>query len=211
MHQVRLRYVGRMLGAGPAVHIHTTQMAVDVVEQHEYTRARKRRTPSPPRRPVTRSQTNGRPTPSRRHVDHVEDKRPVARVEAPVLLDKTSSASSLEPEIVPVKKDTIVPATQAPASQFTFLGSSLERRGPRSRAVLPIPVPNLTKKSRGRRVPTKPAPDKEGVQKATRIYVCKVEDCGKCFNRGEHLKRHIRSIHTHEKRERRGLFVPFAR
>lgn len=33
------------------------------------------------------------------------------------------------------------------------------------------------------------------------MYVCKVEECGKCFSRGEHLKRHIRSIHTHEKRE----------
>jgi len=40
---------------------------------------------------------------------------------------------------------------------------------------------------------------KEGVQKIGRVYVCKVEDCGKCFSRGEHLKRHIRSIHTHEK------------
>ncbi|KAJ7656951.1 hypothetical protein DFH06DRAFT_1132159 [Mycena polygramma] len=32
-----------------------------------------------------------------------------------------------------------------------------------------------------------------------RLHVCKVEGCGKCFHRGEHLKRHIRSIHTHEK------------
>ncbi|KAF8989661.1 hypothetical protein BDZ89DRAFT_974657, partial [Hymenopellis radicata] len=30
-------------------------------------------------------------------------------------------------------------------------------------------------------------------------YMCTVEDCGKCFHRGEHLKRHIRSIHTHDK------------
>lgn len=34
-----------------------------------------------------------------------------------------------------------------------------------------------------------------------RSYVCTVLGCGKCFVRGEHLKRHIRSIHTHEKRE----------
>ncbi|PPQ65692.1 hypothetical protein CVT24_012111 [Panaeolus cyanescens] len=34
-----------------------------------------------------------------------------------------------------------------------------------------------------------------------RTYVCDVAGCGKCFVRGEHLKRHIRSIHTYEKRE----------
>ncbi|KAG6878024.1 hypothetical protein C0993_000564 [Termitomyces sp. T159_Od127] len=70
------------------------------------------------------------------------------------------------------------------------------------RANLPVPVPNLTKKSRGRRVPTKlgsEAGTPVNPKDATRIYVCKVENCGKCFHRGEHLKRHIRSIHTHEK------------
>ena len=33
-----------------------------------------------------------------------------------------------------------------------------------------------------------------------RSYVCRVNGCGKCFQRGEHLKRHVRSIHTNEKR-----------
>ncbi|KAF8844156.1 hypothetical protein BDN67DRAFT_895573, partial [Paxillus ammoniavirescens] len=96
----------------------------------------------------------------------------------------------------------------SPASgEYTFLDASsssftAERRGPRIRTAPPVPVPNLTKKSRGRRVPTaedtvtesEPAEGKKG-----RVYVCKVQDCGKCFSRGEHLKRHIRSIHTHEK------------
>lgn len=94
---------------------------------------------------------------------------------------------------------------------LTFLQSSAspgytpERRGPRSRATLPVPVPNLTKKSRGRRVPTQEATviqgQVQGEPKDKRMYVCKVEGCGKCFHRGEHLKRHIRSIHTHEKRK----------
>jgi uncharacterized Zn-finger protein len=103
-----------------------------------------------------------------------------------------------------------------PPSQYTFLetytsASQSERRGPRTRTAPPVPVPNLTKKSRGRRVPTKTAAEKEpvrsetpqpeGIQKTGRLYVCKVENCGKCFSRGEHLKRHVRSIHTHEKRE----------
>ena len=63
--------------------------------------------------------------------------------------------------------------------------------------------PNLTKKSRGRRVPTTPGivltPD--GSARRTRGYTCRVPGYGKCFARGEHLKRHIRSIHTNEKRE----------
>ncbi|KAJ3570760.1 hypothetical protein NP233_g4186 [Leucocoprinus birnbaumii] len=88
---------------------------------------------------------------------------------------------------------------------LTFLESSgspgyaPDRRGPRSRATLPVPVPNLTKKSRGRRVPTQEATEAPADSKDKRMYVCKVEGCGKCFHRGEHLKRHIRSIHTHEK------------
>ncbi|CAE6334816.1 unnamed protein product [Rhizoctonia solani] len=74
-------------------------------------------------------------------------------------------------------------------------------RMPRScRNTAPVPIPNLTKKSRGRRVPTKlvvlPSP---GVGKSVRTFTCTVDGCGKCFNRGEHLKRHIRSIHTDEK------------
>jgi hypothetical protein len=96
-----------------------------------------------------------------------------------------------------------------------------------------VPVPNLTKKSRGRKVPTvnersdgESAVDDDyspsgrlrnntsdggkvksgrggGVAGATsgRTYRCTAEDCGKCFIRGEHLKRHIRSIHTNEKRQ----------
>ena len=78
-------------------------------------------------------------------------------------------------------------------------------RGSRPRGTLPIPIPNLTKKSRGRRVPTKLGGGNSTIndtdQTDTRMYVCKVESCRKCFHRGEHLKRHIRSIHTHEKRE----------
>lgn len=92
-----------------------------------------------------------------------------------------------------------------------------------------MPVPNLTKKSRGRKVPTVHEGEIESDMddyipsarqhdttdgrktkkgrggstngaKGGRTYKCTVEDCGKCFIRGEHLKRHIRSIHTNEKR-----------
>ncbi|ORZ15708.1 hypothetical protein BCR42DRAFT_328423 [Absidia repens] len=54
---------------------------------------------------------------------------------------------------------------------------------------------NSTKKtprSRGRRVSNIPS-------SGARMFVCKVDGCGKVFKRSEHLKRHIRSIHTLEK------------
>jgi hypothetical protein len=66
---------------------------------------------------------------------------------------------------------------------------------------LPVPVPNLTKKSRGRKVPISFDFLEDGASDKTRVYLCKVPDCGKRFVRAEHLKRHVRSIHTYDKRE----------
>ncbi|QRV94911.1 C2H2 zinc finger [Ceratobasidium sp. AG-Ba] len=79
---------------------------------------------------------------------------------------------------------------------------------PRTRVAAPVPVEGLTKKSRGRRVPTANSTIGEGDivfqagkdgEKPTRMFACTVDGCGKCFHRGEHLKRHIRSIHTNER------------
>ncbi|KAG9313891.1 hypothetical protein JVU11DRAFT_4661 [Chiua virens] len=129
----------------------------------------------------------------------------------PVPLLPTSSSMTVVSDVEqsPVVEDPPVttPRMSPPAGEYTFLDASsssftAERRGPRIRTAPPVPVPNLTKKSRGRRVPTAvdTAPESENVEgKKGRVYVCKVQDCGKCFSRGEHLKRHVRSIHTHEK------------
>lgn len=62
----------------------------------------------------------------------------------------------------------------------------------------PVAIPNLTKKARGRPVPTKDTLLKPG---SGRAYACPVQDCRKVFTRAEHLKRHTRSIHTNEKRK----------
>ncbi|KAF9469512.1 hypothetical protein BDZ94DRAFT_2999 [Collybia nuda] len=170
--------------------------------------------PLPLHRPLTRSQT-GR-VPKRRHPDDIPPSEVRKKSSATRKKSKPPIESIAEDEDAPGEEyeETPPPEREAPEppvasahipplSQLTFMdGSSssadTDKRGPRSRAILPIPVPNLTKKSRGRRVPTKLAADTNG-DKETRLYVCKVESCGKCFNRGEHLKRHIRSIHTHEK------------
>ncbi|THU97414.1 hypothetical protein K435DRAFT_662769, partial [Dendrothele bispora CBS 962.96] len=90
--------------------------------------------------------------------------------------------------------------------------SGRRRSRPSNALPAPIPVPNLTKKSRGRRVPTVGNMEIGRRSSITgggggmdeeyygaRIHTCKVPGCGKCFARGEHLKRHVRSIHTYEK------------
>lgn len=68
-----------------------------------------------------------------------------------------------------------------------------QRTGPRKRVPPPAPVPHLIKKSRGRRVPE---PD----EARERAHICAVPGCSKSFARAEHLKRHVISLHTYEKR-----------
>ncbi|KAJ7847553.1 hypothetical protein B0H13DRAFT_2091785, partial [Mycena leptocephala] len=113
-----------------------------------------------------------------------------------------------------------------PSSMGAGTGGRRARARPSAALPVPVPVPNLTKKSRGRRVPTvaslyagdgrRPSHPSlslsptslssptgsshpTGGKAAARLYTCKVPGCGKCFARGEHLKRHVRSIHTWEK------------
>lgn len=91
-----------------------------------------------------------------------------------------------------------------PASPLFHALPSPSRRRRRQDVSLPTPVPNLTKKSRGRKVPVSSgepvyARSKDKSKKGTRTYTCHVNGCSKCFVRSEHLKRHIRSIHTNDK------------
>ncbi|GAA5859971.1 hypothetical protein JCM8547_003039 [Rhodosporidiobolus lusitaniae] len=39
--------------------------------------------------------------------------------------------------------------------------------------------------------------------KPRKVFLCKVPRCAKVFKRSEHLKRHVRSIHTNEKQTSR--------
>jgi len=174
-------------------------------------------------RPLTRSQT-GTVFKRRRRDDSEHFDTAVPRKRAPPSRKRQKASRSPSDSATPEAEDSDSspkPPTTREASltasvssdpvpsggnQITFLHTSdpangnAEPRLPRSRATLPTPIPNLTKKSRGRRVPTQLSTASDPDQKATRLYVCTVDGCGKCFHRGEHLKRHIRSIHTHEKR-----------
>ena len=118
--------------------------------------------------------------------------------------------SEVDPNFVSVPQDTM----EVPLS-YALEGWDDDRPSASiSSSPIPIPVPNLTKKSRGRRVPTMSSLEdlrsassgagkkRQGIGgKTARMYLCEVKGCGKCFARGEHLKRHVRSIHTYEKRE----------
>jgi len=172
-------------------------------------------------RRVTRSQTGTVPK-RRQRADSDTQPPPKKRAAAPRKKQKPSAtppsdasdaqeASSSEAALPPPPSTTTsAPPSVQPSRAASVQASShqdspasedqTEAQLPRSRAALPVPIPNLTKKSRGRRVPTKDAAPGDPTQKDSRLYVCTVEGCGKCFHRGEHLKRHIRSIHTHEKR-----------
>ena len=182
-----------------------------------------RPTRSTPSRPHTRLQTGivlKRRTPDDAHF-HVapkkattgrkKSKKPVVieQVDARIASSSTSSPNppvTRQPSLGSVSASSRDP-TSTPQTTFWHASSASddqheqEPRLPRSRATLPTPIPNLTKKSRGRRVPTQEVSRSPTDQKDIRLYICEVEGCGKRFHRGEHLKRHIRSIHTHEKRE----------
>ncbi|KAJ7083286.1 hypothetical protein B0H15DRAFT_951972 [Mycena belliarum] len=167
----------------------------------------------PPLRPLTRSLTGRASKPRARDDSWYEapKKNPAGRKKGKLtrkrtideIEDKDSDDSQAQTEPAPPEpaptNSAVPPLTN---TQAIFVDASVnslyENRNPRSRTNLPVPVPNLIKKSRGRRVPVVAAPDGEP-ETNKRVHVCKVEGCGKCFHRGEHLKRHIRSIHTHEK------------
>ncbi|RUS19545.1 hypothetical protein BC937DRAFT_87312 [Endogone sp. FLAS-F59071] len=91
-------------------------------------------------------------------------------------------------------KDGMSPCFEYPGSQCdghmddSHSISPINGMMTRERAMLNKPM-----RSRGRRVSNNP--DMSG----SKVFTCKAENCGKIFKRSEHLKRHIRSIHTMEK------------
>ena len=128
----------------------------------------------------------------------------------------SNSNSSYSPSSSPPPLPTDMEADIAYAATTTGPSKSRSRRKAIGSLPLPVPVPNLTKKSRGRKVPSVAVAADVGdangesshsggstslASLGQRGYMCRVPGCGKCFVRGEHLKRHVRSIHTYEKRK----------
>lgn len=79
-------------------------------------------------------------------------------------------------------------------SQTMYVSPPLHHIHHQQQPPTPQPQPQPIARTRGRRVSNVP---NHGV----RMFACKTEGCGKVFKRSEHLKRHIRSIHTMEKRK----------
>ncbi|KAI8981321.1 hypothetical protein BD414DRAFT_420032, partial [Trametes punicea] len=69
-------------------------------------------------------------------------------------------------------------------------------RSPAPKKALAQPIPGLTKPARGRHVPRA-----EDCTDPRRRYICPVETCKKAFTKRNHVHRHIKSIHCHDKCE----------
>lgn len=136
-------------------------------------------------------------------------------------IDSAEDGKEEKPPVTPIAKRSIKTVRDLPAyAQHAYLASTygLPSKLPvpmnllpglRSRKAPPMPIFDLTKRSRGRHVSKEYDEQKR--------YTCSVDGCDKyaaqrsshlpsnstCrrFARGEHLKRHVRSIHTHEKRQ----------
>lgn len=74
-----------------------------------------------------------------------------------------------------------------------------EMRNAAPKFPLEVPVPGLSKPTRGRHVPTK------GNAPPNRKHPCPVEGCEKIFLKRDHLNRHILSLHQHKNSKSRPI------
>jgi hypothetical protein len=93
--------------------------------------------------------------------------------------ESSDTAAARDPSFIPIVPSHPLDRRSAtPASSGAASGSGLVARTHRiTKAPEPVPVPNLTKKSRGRRVPIVARDIEEN--STTRIHICHHNDCGK--------------------------------
>ncbi|KAF9900937.1 hypothetical protein BX616_002440 [Lobosporangium transversale] len=99
-----------------------------------------------------------------------------------------SSSSMSSTTTYPLARTLSEPSIPFFQSMNSASNGSSSTNGTTTPMIKPTP-----KRSRGRRVSCNP--DNSGCK----VFTCRFEDCGKIFKRSEHLKRHVRSIHTMEK------------
>ncbi|KAG0232598.1 hypothetical protein BGX31_005086 [Mortierella sp. GBA43] len=116
-------------------------------------------------------------------------------------LHPSSAGSSAYPMVRTLSEPALVPLfeqAEMSSSSVTDLiktenesnaSSASSTSSPSSMIIRPTP-----KRSRGRRVSNLP-----DATSGCKVFTCPFADCGKIFKRSEHLKRHVRSIHTMEK------------
>ncbi|KAF9929216.1 hypothetical protein FBU30_001776 [Linnemannia zychae] len=84
-----------------------------------------------------------------------------------------------------------------PSSSSTSISSVSSLPPSNSGAILNSTIPSLNSSAPGAKAKQRRAslsPDTP-----SRVFHCMADDCGKLFKRSEHLKRHVRSVHTLEK------------
>ncbi|KAF9175464.1 hypothetical protein BGX21_002066 [Mortierella sp. AD011] len=104
----------------------------------------------------------------------------------------TLSSSNNSITSYPLSRTLSEPLSNQGTISISSSMSDLAKLGNKSDTVIAAVKPT-PKRSRGRRVSSRP--DNSGCK----VFTCRAEDCGKIFKRSEHLKRHVRSIHTLEK------------
>ncbi|KAG0014075.1 hypothetical protein BGZ81_000702 [Podila clonocystis] len=103
------------------------------------------------------------------------------------LLDSSLSSPGAQTHHIP-QFDYGVP--MVPSLSATSISSAMS--APRRRASTAVTPSSTSKPKVQRRASLSP-------DSSTKLFSCIFDDCGKLFKRSEHLKRHVRSVHTLEK------------
>ncbi|KAG7544312.1 hypothetical protein FFLO_03273 [Filobasidium floriforme] len=132
---------------------------------------------------------------SRRPTRHAARKA-TARIQAIASPDRTSdSASDMAKNTWNQTLHVDVEDERSDDSQRSMGTRKIKRRARRT-VTLPDPAPDQTvhKVARGRTAAHHPS-----LVQSSIVHVCPIPGCGACFKRREHVKRHVRGIHTLEK------------